>query len=135
MPVLEPYLIFNGNAAEAMHFYARTLGGTVLVEQKFKDAPGCEAMPADVADQTIHIAVALGERRLMASDSGGQPFHGQHGFSLSLAYTDLDEARRHFEALAEGGKVVMPLGQTFWARLFGMVEDRFGVTWMVNVEA
>src|SRR5687767_4716448 len=135
MPVLEPYLIFNGNCSEAMHFYARTLGGKVEFEQKFKGSPGCEGMSADVAEQTMHIVVTVGDRRLMASDSGGQAFNGHHGFALSLAYTDLAEAQRHFDALGDGGKVIMPLGETFWAEAFGMVTDRYGMTWMINGRA
>ena len=115
-----------------MHFYARALGGKVEFEQKFKGSPGCDGMPDDVANQTMHIAVSLGERRLMASDSGGHPFHGNHGFALSLSYTDLAEARRHFDALSAGGQVTMPLAETFWAEAFGMLVDRFGIAWMIN---
>lgn len=132
MPVLEPYLFFNGNCSEAMHFYARTLGGKIEFEQKFKGSPGCEDMSPDMAEQTMHILMSLGDRKLMASDTGGKPHQGHQGFSLSLAYTDLAEARRHFDALAAGGKVVMPLGETFWAEAFGMLEDKYGVAWMIN---
>lgn len=132
MPVLDPYLFFDNNASEAMHFYARTLGGKIEFEQKVKGSPGWESMPPEVAEQAMHIAMSLGERRLMASDSCGQPFNGRRGVSLSLSYTDLAEARRHFDALADGGKVIMPLGETFWAEAFGMLEDKFGTAWMIN---
>ena len=132
MAQLDPYLIFNGNCAEAMHFYARTLGGKIEQELTFRGSPGCEGMAAEVADQIMHIRMTLGDRVVMASDSGGQPFHGRHGFSLTLTCDTADDAARTFNALAEGGKVTMPLGPTFWAESFGMLEDRFGTGWMVN---
>ena len=130
--IIDPYLTFGGNCAEAMHFYADVLGGTVEYEQTFGNTPGCEGMGPEVADQTMHISVRLGDRVLMGSDSGTMPFNGRQGVSLALSYPSVDEGRRIFEALSAGGKVTMPLGQTFWVELFGMCEDRFGTAWMVN---
>lgn len=130
--IIDPYLTFGGNCSEAMHFYARVLGGQVEHEQTFGDSPGCEQMGPEVADQCMHISVRFGDRVLMGSDSGGMPFNGRQGISLALMYADVDEGRRIFEALADGGKVVMPFEETFWVEKFGLCEDRFGTSWMVN---
>jgi PhnB protein len=130
--ILDPYLTFGGNCSEAMHFYAEVLGGEILHEQTFGETPGCEDMGPEVAKQTMHIAVRLGDRTLMGSDCGTMPFNGRQGISLSLGYPTPEEGRRVFERLAEGGKVTMPLEETFWVECFGMCEDRFGTAWMVN---
>lgn len=132
MAQLDPYLVFNGNCAEAMHFYADALGGKIEKEQTFRGTPGWESMPPELADQILHIRMTLGDRVLMASDNGGHPFQGRQGFSLTLTCDSIEEANRAFAALAQGGKVTMPLAPTFWADTFGMLEDRFGTGWMVN---
>ena len=130
---LDPYLTFDGNASEAMHFYAKVLGGKVEYEQKFDGSPGCQNMSKEHAQQTMHISVGLGnDRRLMASDTGGMPFHGRHGITLALMYESVEEGTRIFNALAEGGKVTMALDQTFWVERFGMLEDKYGTAWMMN---
>ncbi|CAN7507631.1 VOC family protein [Rhizobacter sp. LjRoot28] len=134
MPQLDPYLTFDGNCSEAMRFYADALGGKVLSEMKFGDTPGCEDMGIgpEFAGQTMHICIELDGRMLMGSDSAGQPFAGRRGISLALTYPTVDEARRSFDTLGAGGKVVMPMDKTFWAEAFGMVEDRFGTSWLIN---
>ena len=128
------YLFFDGNCAEALGFYEKTLGGKLSV-MKFADAPPTEhAPPGASPDRIMHAALQLEEGSLlMASDTMGQPYQGIHGVSISLSYTSTDEARKIFAALAErGGKVDMPLEKAFWAELFGVVTDRFGVSWMVS---
>ena len=130
--IIDPYLTFGGDCSEAMHFYAQVLGGVVEHEQTFGDTPGCEGMGPEVADQTMHISVRVGDRLLMGSDSGNMPFNGRQGISLSASYPTVEEGRRVFALLAEGGKVTMPLEETFWVECFGMCEDRFGTSWMVN---
>jgi PhnB protein len=133
MPETNAYLIFDGNCAEAMRFYERTLGGKLESVMTFRETPGCEQMPADSLDRVMHARLMLDGRPLMASDSmPGQPYEGMKGFSLALVYPTPDEAQRVFDALAEGGKVSMPMQKTFWAEAFGMVTDRFGTPWMVN---
>lgn len=133
MPVLDSYLFFNGNCAQAMRFYERTLGGRIEATMTYGDSPEPEQCPAGAKDLVMHTSLKLGDRRLMASDvppsMGPKPMAG---FSLSLAYDAPEEARRIFEALAQGGTVQMPMTKTFWAEAFGMLVDQFGTPWMVS---
>jgi PhnB protein len=144
MPQLDSYLFFDGNCAEAMRFYARVLGGELDKMMTYAEGPpgaqcgeggapqGGEATAA-AADRIMHASLSLGGRLLMGSDlPPGQAASGMHGFALSLNYPAVDEARRVFDALAEGGSVTMPLDKTFWAEAFGMLTDRFGTPWMVG---
>ena len=81
----------------------------------------------------MHACVVVEDRRLMASDwMSPEPYPGINGVSISLVYPTVEEAKRKFEALAEGGKVIMPLDKTFWVESFGMLTDKFGTNWMVN---
>jgi PhnB protein len=132
MSDLNAYLIFNGNCAEAMRFYERTLGGKLELMMTARESPAADHVPAEFIDQIMHARLALDDRHLMASDSMGMPSGEMKGFSLSLSYPTVEEATRIFEALAEGGQVTMALGKTFWSELFGMVTDRFGTPWMIN---
>ena len=130
----QPYLTFNGNCAEAMKFYERVLGGKMEMMMKMKDAPEqCEGMPPDAGDLIMHACLVLEGSMLMASDSmPGQPYEGMKGFGVALSYPAVDAARTVFDQLAEGGQVLMPMGETFWAQAFGMVTDRFGTPWLIN---
>ena len=133
MPQLDAYLFFDGNCAEAMRFYEKTLGAKMESLMTNAEAPPGQAPPGS-EDRVMHASLFVDGRRLMASDAmAGQPYERMQGFSLSLTYPSVDEGRRIFDALAEGGKVVMPFGETFWTKGFGMVVDRFGTPWMVNV--
>jgi PhnB protein len=135
MPTLDAYLFFDGNCAEAMRFYERTLGGK-LEMMTHAQSPIAGQTPPGSADRIMHARLDLDGRSLMASDSmAGQPYAGMKGFSLSLTYPTAAEAKRIFDALAEGGNVTMPLQKTFWAEAFGMLVDRFGTSWMINVNA
>ena len=133
MPALDSYLFFNGNCAEAMRFYERTLGGKIDMMMTYGQSPEPEHCPAGSQDRIMHAHLAIDGRALMASDTPkGQESAGMSGFALSLNYPGVEDARRVFAALAEGGKVTMPLGKTFWAQAFGMLTDRFGTSWMVS---
>jgi PhnB protein len=133
MSQLDAYLIFNGNCAEAMRFYERTLGGKLEVMMTHAESPMAGQTPPGSADRIMHARLVIDGRILMASDSMvGQPYEGMKGFSLSLIYPKAADAKRAFDALAAGGKVTMPLQKTFWAEAFGMLVDRFGTPWMVN---
>ncbi len=146
MPQLNAYLSFNGNCAEAMNFYAQVLGAKLEALISFGDMPadagnGCSdgqatAMPpmsAADAKRIMHAYLVHPEFSLMAGDTPpGMPYAGIQGVMLALSYPTVDEATRVFNALAAGGKVQMPLGETFWAKAFGMVTDRFGTPWGVN---
>jgi len=134
MPQLDAYLIFNGTCAEAMGFYQRTLGGTLQM-MTHAQSPMADKTPPGSADRILHARLVIDDRYLMASDSMvGQPYDGMKGFSLSLIYPTAAEARRIFDALAQGGQVTMPMQETFWSNAFGMLVDRFGTPWMVNGE-
>jgi PhnB protein len=133
MPAIDCYLFFNGNCAEAMGFYERTLGGKLETTMTYADSPP-EHRPPGAENLIMHASLSLdGGRSLMGSDvPPGQAYQAMRGFSLSLNYPSVDEARRVFDALAAGGEVKMPLGKTFWAEAFGMLTDRFGTPWMVG---
>ncbi|MFC5498929.1 VOC family protein [Caenimonas terrae] len=132
MPVLDSYLFFNGNCAQAMRFYEKTLGGKLETMMTYAEAPP-EARQPGADDRIMHASLNIDGRRLMASDAPpNQPVQGMHGFSLSLGYASVDEARRVFDALSAGGKVTMPVSKTFWAEAFGMLTDQFGTHWMVS---
>jgi PhnB protein len=135
---LQPYLFFDGRCEEALEFYRKAVGAQVTMLMRFKESP--DPIPADKVppgsdDKVMHASFNIGETMLMASDgyAKGQPTF--KGFALSLNAADEAEARRLFGALSEGGQVQMPLGKTFWSPAFGMVEDRFGISWMVQVPA
>ncbi|HEV8628784.1 MAG TPA: VOC family protein [Thermoanaerobaculia bacterium] len=132
MSQLDAYLFFDGNCAEAMRFYERTLGGKLEAMMTHGDSPMAEQSPPGSADLIMHARLALDGHVLMASD--GMPGQRQErkGFSLSLTYPTAAEANKKFEALGAGGKVTMPFDKTFWAEGFGMLVDRFGTPWMVS---
>jgi PhnB protein len=133
MPQIDAYLTFDGNCAEAMRFYERTLGGKLETLMTNAESPMADQAPPGSADRILHARLVIEGRALMASDSmPGQPYEGMHGFALSLNYADLAQARRVFDALSAGGRVTMPLQKVFWADAFGMLVDRFGTPWMVN---
>ena len=129
-----PYLFFNGRCDEALAFYRDALGAQVERLSRFNEAPQLPpgATP-DHGDKVMHVSFRVGDSVLMASDGMPDGAAQFTGFSLSLDYEDVDQARRAFEALSQGGKIVMPLDATFFATLFGMVCDRFGIQWMVGV--
>ena len=130
------YLQFAGNCAEALTFYAETLGGKVLMMSKYSEAPPNADMPPVPAHWIMHGRLQWpGGGMLMGSDGGMAPFEGIKGVSLSVNSADVAEGAKVFAALAAGGKVAMPFSATFWSPGFGMLVDRFGVPWMVNVEA
>lgn len=133
---VQPYLFFNGTAEAALQFYQRALGAKLDMLMRFKEAPDPPPpgmVPADWGDKVMHASFHVGESMIMVSD-GCSETPGMHGFSLSIAVADGAEARRVFDALADGGQVTMPLGKTFWSPAFGMLTDRFGVAWMINAQ-
>ncbi|HEY4041195.1 MAG TPA: VOC family protein [Rhodopila sp.] len=131
---LQPYLFFEGRSQEAIDFYRQALGAKVIMQMPFKDSPMPAGQPPEAGDKVMHAALQIGETEVFMSDGrcGGAPSF--QGFALSLALSDDAEAARVFAALGDGGVVGMPLGKTFFASSFGMVTDRFGVSWMVLVQ-
>ena len=133
--IIQPYLFFDGKCEEALEFYQRSLGASVNMLLRFKDSPeppkpGCT--PSDT-NKVMHAQFQIGETVIMASDGRATGNPKFEGFALSLTVKTEAEADKAFDALANGGKVEMPLAKTFFSARFGMVEDRFGVFWMVLV--
>ena len=133
---VQPYLFFDGRCEEAVEFYRRTLGAEVTMLLRFKDSPEPPQpgmVPPGAENKVMHMAMRIGETTVMASDGRclGKPSF--QGFSLSLSVASEAEAERLFAALGEGGQVQMPLTKTFFSPRFGMVADRFGVSWMILV--
>jgi PhnB protein len=134
--VIQPYLFFNGNCEEAVKFYCKALGTTVDMTMRFKESPEPPppgVVPPGFEDKIMHTSFRVGQTTVMASDGCSADKVAFRGFSLSLSVPNEAEAKKAFTALAEGGHVRMPLTKTFWSPCFGMLEDRFGVGWMISV--
>jgi len=133
MSQIDTYLFFDGNCAEAMRFYERTLGGKLEMMMTHAESPEPTQSPAGNENRILHACLVVDGRFLMASDAmAGQPYAGMNGFSLTLVYSTVDEAKRVFDVLAKNGRINMPLEKTFWVEAFGMLVDRFGTPWMVS---
>lgn len=136
MPQPIPYLAFDGTCAEAMRFYADVLGGR-LGMMTAGQSPMADQCPPDQRDRVMHARLEMEDgSSLYAGDcmTGMAPYQGIHGVSITLNYDSVERAEQVFNALSEGGKVTMPFSDTFWARKFGMLTDRFGCHWIVNGE-
>lgn len=134
--MIQPYLFFDGRCDEALEFYKAAIGAEVTMLMRFGEAPEQQppgAMPPGSETKVMHAAVKVGDTMFMASDGHCAGKARFEGFSLSLTVMEEAKARRVFDALAQGGKVGMPLGRTFFSPCFGMVTDRFGLGWMVMV--
>jgi PhnB protein len=127
---LESHLHFNGNAKAAFDFYQKTFGGELSIFT-YGESPMCDRYP-DQADKALHARLQIGDAALMGCDVP-ENYETPRGFNISIQLTEEAEAERIFHALADGGAVGMPLQETFWSPRFGMVTDRYGIAWMVNV--
>ena len=127
----QPYLMFDGRCEEALEFYRQALGARVEALLRFKDSPDPQMCAAAPAEKVMHSCFRIGDTAVMASDGQCQGKASFQGFSLAITAADDADAKRRFDALADGGQVQMPLGKTFFASSFGMVADRFGVSWMI----
>lgn len=130
---VQPYLFFGGRCEEALEFYRNAIGAEVQMMMRYKDSPDPHGMPECFVDKIMHASVRVGSTTLMASDGSCEAPANFEGFSLSINVPDEAEADRVYAALSEGGLQTMPLEKTFWAPKFGMLQDRFGVGWMVSV--
>ena len=136
-PYIQPYLFFGGRCEEALDYYRTHLGAKVEFLMRFKDSPEAPPpglVPPGFENKVMHTTFHIGASTLMAAD-GCKEGASFNGFMLSLVAPTESEAHRCFDALADGGKVRMPLAKTFWSPCFGTVEDRFGLGWMVSVVA
>ena len=131
---IEPYLFFNGRCEEAIEFYKKVLGAEVLMLMRYKESPEPTPpgmVPPGWENKIMHASLRIGETTVMATDGDARGKTSFQGFSLSLTAIDDAQAKRLFAALSEGGQVQMPLTKTFFSSSFGMVVDRFGVSWMI----
>lgn len=133
---VQPYLFFDGRCEEALEFYRKTIGAEVMMLMRFSESPEpCEPgmVPPGSENKVMHASFRVGDATLMASDGNCTGQAKFDGFSLSLTVPSVEEAHRFFAALGDGGQVQMPLMKTFFSPQFGMVADRFGVSWMIYV--
>ena len=131
---VQPYLNFDGRCDEALDFYRRALGAEVTMLMRFKDSPDPAMVTPGTEEKVMHSSFRVGDATVLASDGRCQGQTNFQGISLTLSVADAVEAEKRFGALADGGQVQMPLTETFFSPRFGMVADRFGMTWMVLVE-
>jgi PhnB protein len=132
---LSPYINFNGQCEAAFKFYEKCLGGKILYMATYEGSPMADHVPAEWRLKIMHATLAVGDNEIMGSDAPPGRYEEPKGFSVAIGLSDLAEAERIFKALAENGKVSMPLQKTFWAAGFGMLVDQFGVPWMINCGA
>jgi len=132
---LNPYLVYNGDCEAALKFYQNVLGARIEAMLLFEGAPADMPMPPDWKKKVMHAVITVDGEVLMASDAPPDRYRAPQGFSVALQVENPADAERRFKALAEGGTVTMPFGQTFFSKGFGMCTDRFGIPWMVNCPA
>lgn len=134
---VQSYLFFEGRCEEALEFYREAVGAEVLMmmrNEESPDPPPPGMMPPGTERKVMHVSFRIGDSVVMGSDgfSSGKPRF--EGFALALTLKDEADAQRRFAALAEGGTVKMPLGKTFFSPAFGMLDDKFGIGWMIMVQ-
>ncbi|PYP84828.1 MAG: VOC family protein [Blastocatellia bacterium AA13] len=131
---MNPYLSFNGRCEEAFNFYQQCLGGEIGPIFRYAGSPMSGEVPADWQEKIMHGSITIGEQVLMAADVAPERYEEPKGFSLSLQIKSTAEAERIFRELSSNGRVVVPLEKTFWAALFGVLVDPFGISWLINCE-
>lgn len=129
---LSPYLLFNGDCEDAFKFYEKILGGKIDAMFSHEGTPAAKDVPPEWQAKILHARLLLGDRALMGSDAPPGRYRKPQGFSVSLEIENPEESERIFRGLGENGTVVMPIQETFWAKRFGMLTDRFGIPWMIN---
>lgn len=132
---IQPYLFLEGRTEEAIAFWRKAVGAEVQMLMRWKDCPEKGNMPNPMPDEKVmHASIRIGDSTILASDGNCSGEAKPQGFALSLTAKDPAEAEKAFNALSDGGQVQMPLGKTFFSPAFGMLADKFGVSWMVYVE-
>ncbi len=134
-PQLNAYLSFKGDCEAAFRAYAQCFGGTVGDLFRYGGSPIADQVPPDWADKVMHGSVTICDQVLMGADTAPAQYEAPRGISLALHIKGVAEAERIFSALAVDGTNVVPMEKTFWAERFGVVVDRFGITWSINCEA
>jgi len=129
-----PYLNFDGQCEEAFRFYEQCLGGEIVMMMTHGDSPIAGEVPSESHPRIMHARLVVGDATLMGSDSPSEHFQKPQGIYVAIQIEDPEKGERIFNELSEGGQVTMPFEKTFWARGFGMLVDRFGISWMINCE-
>lgn len=135
LPAVTPYLNFAGRCDEALAFYQKAIGAKVEMVMHFNESPEPTppgVLPPGFEKKVMHSSFRVGDSVVMATD-GCDPNEKFGGFTLALTVANEAESDKAFAALSDGGSVTMPLTKTFWSPRFGMLKDRFGVSWMVMV--
>ena len=135
---VQPYLFYDGRCEEAIDTYRRVLGAEVTLLMRYREAPEQPppgTVPPGWDDKVMHASLRIGDSVVMLSDGKSDAGPKPNAYALTASVGDAAEAQRVFAGLAEGGQVAMPLGPTFFAPLFGMATDRFGVMWLVMQES
>jgi PhnB protein len=135
---IEPYLFFDGRCEEAIEFYRRVAGAQVEMMMRYGQSPektDPSMLPPGSENKIMHASLRIGNSRVLASDGHCANQAKFQGFALALTVADESAAEKSFAALSEGGKVQMPLTKTFFSPKFGMLLDRFGMSWMIMVSA
>ncbi len=128
---VSPYLNFPGNCKEAFDFYAKVLGGKIETMQTHADSPMKDER-ADWGDKILHVTMKVDDTTLSGSDAPPEYYHKPEGFYVTLGIEKPADADRIYNALKDGGSVQMPIQETFWAKRFAMLTDRYGIPWMIN---
>ena len=131
---IKPYIAFKGNCEEAINFYKDRLDGEILFVQRYGESPMAGKGPDD---KIMHCSLKVGDSVIMACDNvfeDKNPTTIGNNITLSIGTNDISQAESAFEKMLEGGAVVMPMQETFWAQRFGMLTDKFGINWMFNVD-
>ena len=133
---INPYLNFKGKAEEAFNFYKSVFGGEFSMLQRFKDVPGKEKMEPEDQEKIMHIALPIGNGNILMGSDGTKGFNliSGNNFYLTINSDNETEAETIFSKLSGEGKIQMPLQKTFWGAYFGMLEDKYGIQWMINCE-
>lgn len=133
---MNPYLVMDGNAKEAIAFYETALAGKIIAVQTYEEmAPPDHPMPDDAKDRIAHALMKVGETDLMFSDTfPGTPYQTGNHVQIAITTNHADRSKQIFDALAEDGRVSMPLQETSWSPAFGQVTDKFAVAWSITTE-
>jgi PhnB protein len=131
---LNPHVSFNGDCEAAFQLYERCLGGKIVVMLTYGNSPMADQAPPQMRGKIVHATLSVGNNVVYGADVPPEQYQPPKGFHLTVGLDDPNDAERIFQALSEGGTVQMPLQNTFWAVRFGVLTDRFGVSWEINCE-
>lgn len=140
MTAINLYLNFKGTTEQAFNFYKSVFGGEFTILQRFREMPDSSNFTDEQKDQIMHVSYPIGKHFILMSTDvlettmGGQPLAEGNNFSVSVTPDTKEDADKFFNQLSEGGKITIPISDTFWGAYFGTVEDKFGINWMINYE-